>query len=186
MGRVIANFYMSLDGVVEAPERWQFPYFNEQMQAAMASSTGASAFLMGRKLYELWSAYWPTVERVEPGLARDSASIFAEFINRVPKYVVSHTLEEADWPGTTVLRGGLEDVRELRERVDGDIAMAGSATLVRALLAEGLVDELRLLLHPLVVGQGDRLFEDGAPHTLRLIDHEAFDTGVLSLAFAPA
>ena len=185
MGRVIANFYASLDGVVEAPERWQFPYFDAQMQAAMERSTGASAFLMGRRLYELWSGYWPGAERAETGLARDSASVFARFINRVPKYVVSSSLNDPGWAGTTVLRGA-DEVRALRQRVDGEIAMAGSATLVRSLLAEGLVDELRLLVHPVVLGRGGRLFGEGDRHDLRLVSHEAFDSGVMSLAFVPA
>lgn len=179
MGRIESNFFISLDGVVESPEKWHFPYFNDEMGAAIGRGTETyKGFLMGRVLYEEWSSYWPNQGDDVP---------FASFINNVPKYVVSNTLDEATWNNTTVVSGDVAaQLREIKERTDGDIGMSGSATLVRWLLANGLLDALGLMVHPIVVGHGQRLFEDTPTHELRLEHHEAFETGVLYLTYAPA
>lgn len=178
MGKIISNFFMSLDGVVEAPNEWHFPYFDDEMGATVgAGLETAGAFLMGRKLYEEWSAYWPT--------ATDDADL-AAFFNNIPKYVVSSTLKQADWNNTTVISGDVATgLREAREQTDGDIQMSGSATTMRWLLANGLLDELRLLVHPIVVGHGQRLFEDSQTRPLKLVKSETFKTGVLNLAYTP-
>jgi dihydrofolate reductase len=132
---------------------------------------------MGRVLYEEWAAFWP---------AQGEDNEFAAFFNSHPKYVVSNSLETADWNNTTIVSGDVaQQLRDLRDATDGDLSISGSATLVRSLLAEGLVDELRLLVHPIVVGHGQRLFEDGATHPLELVSSETFSTGVLNLAYAP-
>ncbi|GGS53759.1 pyrimidine reductase [Planobispora rosea] len=178
MGKIVSNFFISLDGVVESPDQWHFPYFNDEMGAVVEEGMqGAGAFLMGRKLYEEWSAYWTTT-----GQDQD----FAAFINDVPKYVVSNTLEKAEWNNTTVVSGDVAArLREVKQQIDGDIQMSGSATTVRWLLANGLLDELRLLVHPIAVGHGRRLFEDTPTHPLKLVKSETFQTGVLNLAYVP-
>jgi dihydrofolate reductase len=188
MGRIVSNFFISLDGVIEAPDQWHFPYFNDEMGAAVTDGVGStSAFLMGRVLYEQWADYWPAQLRTEPEPAQETALDFAEFINRIPKYVVSSTLQEATWNNTTIISGDVAaGIQELKDRVDGNITMSGSATLVRWLFANGLLDELDLLVHPIVVGHGERLFEDTPTHRLTLIRHQVFSTGVLNLAYAPA
>jgi dihydrofolate reductase len=178
MGKIVSNFFISLDGVVEAPDQWHFPYFNEEMEAAIGKGVETvEAFLMGRVLYEEWASYWPESDD-EP---------FASFFNNTPKYVVSHTLKDPTWNNTTVVGGDVATrIRELKDGIKGDITMSGSATLVRWLLANGLLDQLNLMIHPIAVGKGQRLFEDTPTHPLRLVSQEAFSTGVLNLAYAPA
>jgi dihydrofolate reductase len=177
MGRIVSNFFMSLDGVVERPDQWHFPYFNDEMGAAIGKGMETNAaFLMGRVLYEEWAAFWPSSE-----------DEIAEFFNGHPKYVVSNSLESASWNNTTIVSGDVpQRLRELKEGTDGELVISGSPTLVRSLLADGLVDELRVLIHPIVVGHGARLFEDTTAHGLELVDHEVFTTGVLNLAYKPA
>ncbi|WP_031161900.1 dihydrofolate reductase family protein [Streptosporangium roseum] len=178
MAKIVSNFFISLDGVTESPDQWHFPYFNDEMGAAIeAGVQNAAAFLMGRKLYDEWSAYWPTADMDED---------FAKFINNAQKYVVSNTLEKADWNNTTVVSGDIAArLREIKEQTDGDIQMSGSATTVRWLLANGLLDELNLLIHPIAVGHGRRLFEDTPTHPLKLVKSETFQTGVLNLTYVP-
>jgi dihydrofolate reductase len=190
MGKIVSNFFISLDGVVESPDKWHFPYFNDEMGAAIDRGTETlEAFLMGRVLYEEWSSYWPGHDSGPgvPGEPIESADDFASFINNVTKYVVSNSLDEATWKNTTVVSGDVAArLREIKARTDGDIGMSGSATLVRWLLANGLVDELNLLVHPIAVGHGQRLFEDTPTYPLRLVKHETFETGVLNLSYTPA
>jgi dihydrofolate reductase len=179
MGKIVSNFFISLDGVVESPENWHFPYFNDEMGATIGKGTETTeAFLMGRVLYEQWADYWPSQGDDVP---------FSSFINNVPKYVVSNTLDKATWNNTTLVSGDVaSQLREIKERTERDISMSGSATLVRWLLANGLLDELALLVHPIAVGHGQRLFEDTPTHPLKLVHEETFETGVLHLRYAPA
>ncbi|MBB5784616.1 dihydrofolate reductase family protein [Nonomuraea jabiensis] len=179
MAKIISSFFISLDGVVESPDQWHFPYWNDEMGAVVeAGMRSAGAMLMGRRLYDEWSAYWTSAE---------SDKEVAATLNAVPKYVVSSTLEKADWENTTVVNGDVAArLRELKERIDGDIQMSGSATTVRWLLAEGLLDQLNLLVHPIAVGRGQRLFEDTPTHALKLVRSETFETGVLNLTYVPA
>jgi dihydrofolate reductase len=178
MGKIVSNFFISLDGVVESPDKWHFPYFNDEMGAAIGRGMETTAaFLMGRVLYEEWASYWPTSDD----------DTFAPFINSVPKYVVSNTLTEATWNNTTVVSGDVAArLREIKDGAEGNLTMSGSPTLVRWLLANGLLDELHLLVHPIVVGHGHRLFEDTPTHPLRLVGNETFKTGVVYLTYAPA
>ena len=179
MGRIVSNFFMSLDGVVEAPDQWHMPYFNDEMGAAIGRGMETNAaFLMGRVLYEEWAAFWPQQSDDDP---------LAAFFNNQPKYVVSNSLETATWNNTTIVAGDVpRQLRELKHRADGDLVISGSAVLVRSLLADGLLDELRVLVHPIVVGHGARLFEDTTPRALELVANERFSTGVLNLTYAPA
>ena len=130
---------------------------------------------MGRVLYEEWAGYWP-----------NSDDEFAEFINNHPKYVVSNSLTSAAWNNTTIVSGDVpQRLQEIKDRTDGDLVISGSAKLVRSLLACGLLDELRLLVHPIVVGRGARLLEDGTAYPLELAAQETFSTGVLNLTYVP-
>ena len=128
---------------------------------------------MGRTLYDEWAAYWPESTN-EP---------IATYFNTVPKYAVSSSLENPTWTNTTVRPGDADAIRRLKESMDGDIAMSGSATTVRWLLAEGLLDELRLLVQPIAVGRGQRLFEDTPTHELELTDRATLSSGVLNLTY---
>ncbi|GAA2886358.1 dihydrofolate reductase family protein [Nonomuraea rubra] len=178
MAKIVSSFFISVDGVVESPDQWHFPYWCDEMgtmvQAGMESAAG---FLMGRKLYDEWSAYWT---------ATDADPEIAARYNEAPKYVVTSSLERADWANTTIVSGDVAArLREIKERVEGDIQVAGSATTVRWLLANGLLDELNLLVHPIVVGRGQRLFEDTPTHPLKLVRNETWKTGVLYLTYVP-
>ena len=179
MGRIVSNFFMALDGVVEAPHEWHFPYFDDEMGRVVGEGMETtSAFLMGRRLYDEWSQYWPAQGEDVP---------FSSFINNLPKYVLTHRpIEGSVWNNTTVVGDDPEAVRALKQRHYGDIGMSGCATTVRWLLAHGLLDELALLLHPIAVGKGQRLFEDTATVPLDLISSETLPTGVLHLRYAPA
>jgi dihydrofolate reductase len=179
MAKIISSFFISVDGVVESPDQWHFPYWNDEMGAvAQEGMQSAAAMLMGRKLYDEWSAYWTTTD-ADPEVAAS--------INNARKFVVSSTLEKADWDNTTVVSGDVAArLREIKEEiVGGDIQMSGSATTVRWLLANGLLDELNLLVHPIAVGHGQRLFEDTPTHPLKLVKSETFQTGVLNLTYVP-
>jgi dihydrofolate reductase len=178
MGKIVSNFFMSLDGVVESPDQWHLRYFDDEMGAAIGRSMQTTrAFLMGRRLYGEWSSYWPS-RTDDP---------FAQLINNVPKYVVSNSLEEATWQNTTIVSGDVpQQLRAVKDSTDGDIAISGSATLVRSLLAEGLLDELHLLIHPIVVGHGARLFEGNSTHALELVAHQVFGSGVIDVTYRPA
>jgi dihydrofolate reductase len=182
MRKVVASEFVSLDGVVESPDKWHFPYFNDQMGDAIGVAMDASdAMLMGRVLYEEWAAYWPNQDPDEnPVAAR---------MNGVRKYVVSTTLEEPlEWQNSTLIGDNVaEEISRLKEQPGKDISISGSPTLVRSLLEEDLLDELRLMLHPIVVGSGKRLFEDGGDQkALQLVDSKTFSTGVLYLTYQPA
>jgi dihydrofolate reductase len=180
MRKIKSNFFISLDGVVESPDKWHFPYFNDEMGAAVGGGFAtADAILMGRVLYEEWAAYWPE-HADEP---------FGDVVNEIKKYVVSNSLETAEWQNTEIIGGDVaQKLRDIKAEDGGDIAMSGSPTTVRWLLREGLVDELNLLVHPLVVGQGfARLFPPDEPALpLKVLSAETFTTGVLNLSYGPS
>ncbi len=179
MGRIVSNFFISLDNVVERPDQWHFPYFDDAMgEIVGAGMATTDAMLMGRKLYDEWSSFWPEQGPEVP---------FSEHINGIRKYVVSTTLQDASWNNTTLISADVaEQLRKVKETTDGDITMSGSATTVRWLLANGLLDELALLLHPIAVGSGQRLFEDTPTQPLTLLHSQTLDSGVLHLRYAPA
>jgi dihydrofolate reductase len=181
MRKLVSSFFISLDGVVEAPDKWHFPYFNDEMGAAVGEAIAASdSLLMGRRNYEEWAAFWPQQD--------PESDPFVSIMNETPKVVVSTTLEKVEWQNSTLLQGDLaQGINALKAKPGKSIGMSGSATLVRSLLEQGLLDELRLLVHPLVVGKGAKLFPDGSPNVpLELIDSRTFATGVLDLTYRPA
>jgi dihydrofolate reductase len=177
----MANFFIALDGVVESPDQWHFPYFDEDMGNAVGAGFATTdAILMGRVLYDEWSAYWPE-HADEP---------FGDVINPIKKYVLSDSLASADWENAELIRGAEAAARlaELKAGDGGDITMSGSATTVRWLLRERLLDELNLLVHPIAVGEGKaRLFPPDEPAVpLALLSAETFKSGVLNLKYRPA
>ena len=179
MRKLKSYFFMSLDGVVESPDKWHFPYFDDEMGNAVgAGFANADALLMGRVLYEEWAAYWPE-HADEP---------FGDVMNSIKKYVVSNSLQAAEWQNSELVSGdAAQKLTDIKALDGGDITMSGSATTVRWLLREGLLDELHLLVHPIVVGEGmARLFTPDVPKApLQLLSSETFGTGVLYVVYGP-
>jgi dihydrofolate reductase len=161
MRKIVSGLFISLDGVIEAPHEWHFPYFNDEMGAAVdAQMKKSDTMLLGRVTYEEFAGYWPNQNESEVDIAG--------YMNNTPKLVVSNTLKPDDvtWQNTTLI--------------------TGSATLVRSLLRDGLLDELQLLLHPVVVGHGKHLFiDDGMKAPLKLVNERTHDNGVLHLTYQP-
>ena len=178
MGAIAVHEFITLNGVIDTPS-WTFDYpFDPKMGEAIAGIMG-QAILLGRNTYEMFAPTWSTrTAEDDPG---------APFMNDTPKYVVSSTLESADWKNSSVLGPySASAIRELKDRVDGKIYVSGSGTLVRAMLTDGLVDELHLFVYPVVLGSGQRLFGDGATIKLALAGTETYDNGVLHLTYTPA
>lgn len=181
MRNIAAGLFVSLDGVVESPETWTGPYLNDQVGQAVGALMAANdAMLLGRTTYEGFAAAFG-----------GQSGGMADQMNNMPKFVVSSTLTSADWQNSTLISGTEDDVaehiRELKQRPGRDIGMSGSSTLVGWLLRRGLLDRLDLLVFPVVVGSGKRLFSepDGqVPFTLT--GSESFGTGVVHLSYAPA
>src|SRR4051795_10815228 len=180
MGEIHVHEFMSADGVIDAPT-WTFDYgFDSKMGEAIGAATArSSAILLGRNTYELFEPAWSTrTVEDDPG---------APFFNETRKYVVSGTLTEATWSNSQVL--GPYDptaIRRVKDEVDGNIYVSGSGTLVRAMLADGLVDELHLFVYPLTRGTGPRPFAQGEPgRKLALARSATYDNGVVYLAYRP-
>jgi dihydrofolate reductase len=186
MGRIVVTEFVSLDGVIEAPGGgedykhggWTFAIDRgpEGDKFKLDELVEAEAQLLGRHTYEGFAAAWPSMN--------DEAG-FAEKMNGMPKYVVSSTLEEAEWNNTTVLSGDFaEDVAKLKQEVDGVILVAGSAQLVQGLIEHDLVDELRLMVFPVVLGSGKRLFgESEKKVALKLVDSKTVGDGIAILTY---
>jgi dihydrofolate reductase len=181
MRTLTAGMFVSLDGVVEAPDQWHFPYFNDEMAAAVDAQLGAAdTILLGRETYDSFAGAWP--DREADG-GEDAE--FAKKLGDARKIVVSRHRLEFHWRNSEQLTGDLVDaVTALKNQPGGDIAMSGSASVVRQLLAAGLLDELHLFVHPIAVGRGARLFDDWQTIPLRLLSSRAFTTGVLHLVYA--
>jgi dihydrofolate reductase len=184
MRKITADLFISLDGVVEAPDQWHFPYFNEEMGAAVEATLGvADTVIFGRKTYDSFAGAWPEREA-----AGGEDAPFAKALGDARKIVASNQKLELTWRNSEQLEGDLvETVTALKNEPGGNIALSGSVSVVRQLLAAGVLDELHLLVHPIAVRKGMRLFDEGeTPIPLRLISTEAFKTGVLNLVYAPA
>jgi dihydrofolate reductase len=180
VGGIGVHEFMSLDGVIDAPT-WTFEYgFDPRMGEAIGAVTArAAGILLGRTTYEMFEPAWSTrTVEDDPG---------APFFNDTTKYVVSGTLTEPSWRNSEVIGPyDPEAIRALKARLDGDLYVSGSGTLVRAMLADGLVDELHLFVYPLTRGAGPRLFpEDAPPAKLSLMASETYDNGVVHLAYRP-
>ncbi len=182
MRRLIAGLFISLDGVTESPGKWQFEHFDEDMMAAMSAYIAeVDTVLLGRVTYQEWVSDWP-----------DSADeFFAPHINNAPKYIVSTTLDSVEWgkwDNATLISGDLaEAIADLKRRPGNNIAVEGSPSLVESLLQDDLLDELTLMVHPVVAGAGKRLFRDGrALKRMRLVDSKTTVTGVSILTYQPS
>ena len=181
MRKLVAGLFVSLDGVVEIAEQAILPYFNDEVvELIQSDQDAADTILLGRRTYQEFAAYWP-----EKSGADDP---FANYINRTPKVVVSRTLKTVDWQNTTLIGDYFVDgLARLKRRPGKEISVAGSATLVRSLLRHGLIDELRLLMFPIVLGSGKRLFDPWTGELpMTLVGARSLTNGVLSLLYAPA
>jgi len=181
MRDIVAVEFVSVDGVVEAPEKWTTPYFDDDVGQAMQAGMDASdAMLLGRRTYEDFEAYWPDKT------AEDDP--YADYINATQKFVVSRTLTSVQWRNSTLITGDVvEELTRLKQQPGKTITIVGSPTLMRSVLRDGLLDRLDVLVFPIAVGSGKRLFEEGIGELpLDLVDSRTFKTGVVSLAYAPA
>jgi dihydrofolate reductase len=191
MKKITAGLFIAADGVVGEPQDWHFPWFNDEMGAAVTAQLGAAdTLLLGRVTYDSFAGAWPDRE-----LAGEEDAEMAKAIGDVRKIVVSGQDLDFTWRNSELLKGDLiEGVRALKEEGDGVIGMSGSVSVVRQLLAAGLIDELHLLVHPIAVGKGLRLFANAddsadaaaAPIPLKLIKCDVFSTGVLNVVYGPA
>jgi len=194
MGKLIVSEFLTLDGVMQAPGSpdedrsggfdhggWQRNYFDDTLGKAVMDLLGKTGgFLLGRKTYEIFAAHWPKQPAEDP---------LAGTFNDLPKYVASTTLKEPlPWQNSTLIKGDVADgVARLKKEAGKDIQVIGSGTLVDTLAGHDLVDEYRLMIHPIVMGKGKRLFRgEGSPKKLRLVDSKTTSTGVLILTYAPA
>ncbi|WP_046471109.1 dihydrofolate reductase family protein [Allosalinactinospora lopnorensis] len=182
MRKVVSGLFISLDGVVESPDQWQFE-FDEEMGAAVTEALETTdTVLLGRVTYTEWAGYWPNVTSGE-----DAG--FANWINDSPKYVASTTLDNADdWANSTLIKGDLAAAVERLKAGEGKgISVAGSPGLVRSLLAQDLLDELVLLIHPVIAGEGrKKLFADDAPlKRLELVNARPTSSGVVIATYRP-
>ena len=180
MRKVIVSEFLTLDGVMEASEQWQPPYVSEDVAEEIRADIHASeALLLGRVTYEIFAAYWPSQTNNELGIA--------DKLNSEPKFVASSTLDKAEWNNSTLIKGNVvEEIRKLKQQPGGDIRIIGSATLVQSLMKEDLIDEFRLMVHPLILGRGKRLFNDGIETTgLKCVEAKAFSSGVVLLRYQP-
>jgi len=185
MGKLIVSEFLSLDGVMEAPgpshdfkhAGWTMPFRNERGQDFKREELfAAGALLLGRKTYDAFAAAWPNIKD-EQG--------FADRMNRLPKYVASSTLKETSWNNSLILSGDLaERVRTIKAQTSGDVLLYGSGKLAGSLLQLGLIDELRFLDYPVVLGEGQRFFEQAPQVTLKAIERRDMDRGVALMRYA--
>lgn len=176
MRRIVVTEFMSLDGVMEEPA-WTFPYWNDEIANFKGEESSASdALLLGRVTYQGFATAWPESEDEE-----------ADYFNSVRKYVVSKTLKEPlEWNNSKLIKdNSIEEITNLKQQDGKDITVHGSATLVQTLMQHDLVDVYRLLVYPLVVGEGKRLFKEGIPATLKLLGSQSFSSGVMALVYEP-
>lgn len=183
MKKIIVLERLTLDGIfdVASMNKWDFPYHSEVRAAVIAAGIHSSdAYLLGRTTFEMLAPHWSALTNNEMGVA--------DKLNSMAKYVVSSTLEKAEWNNSTIIRNNvLEEIGKLKQQPGESILVHGSAKLVQSLLAAKLVDELQLLIHPFVWGSGSRLFKDGAqPAKLELVESKPLELGVVLLRYRPA
>jgi dihydrofolate reductase len=180
MRKLIVNEMLTLDGVMEAPEKWSGPYQNDEIAHDNTAGMDASdAMLLGRVTYEGFAAFWPHQTEDKTGIT--------DYLNKTPKFVVSSSLKKADWVNTTILSGdAVKEITKLKQQPGKSITVTGSAKLVQSLVQAGLIDEYSLLVFPIVLGKGKRLFQDGIDSSLKLVKSKALSSGVVSLTYQPA
>jgi dihydrofolate reductase len=177
MSKLVVAEFLTLDGVMEAPEKWQFQFWHDDMgKAVLGAMLEADALLLGRVTYQIFAEAWPS-----------ETDEMADRINGMAKYVASTTLKEVKWNNSHLLEGDVASaVRALKEQPGRDMLVVGSGELVNTLMQHDLVDEYQLMIHPIVLGSGKRLFrEEGDTKVLKLAATKMFDTGVLLLTYQP-
>ena len=177
MKKISAGLLMSLDGVIEAPDQWQMPYYSDEVgEIIIAQLAKSSALLLGRKTYQEFAGFWANTDERDP---------MANALNGIPKLVASTTLASVDWSNSSLLTGNvMEEIARIKQLPGNDIAMSGSSTLIKSLLLAGLLDELQLLVQPIIVGHGRHLFENGGDHQpLTLVDSKTLPKGVIHLTY---
>jgi dihydrofolate reductase len=189
MRKVVASIFVTVDGVVEDPGGaegfdlggWSFKYggrSDDDLQHAGDLLRRSDALLLGRKTYEGFAQAWPSMT---------GGGWYADRMNSLPKYVASSTLDKAEWNNSTIVKGDVsKEVAKLKQQPGEDILIFGSADLVNRLLQHKLIDELRLLVHPVVLGRGKRLFAEGSPVGLEAVEAKVFGSGIVLLVFKPA
>jgi dihydrofolate reductase len=179
MRKLVAGLFITVDGVTSNPEQWQFPYMDQELGQHLGTQFGGSdTLLLGRRTYEEWAAFWPHQSSEIP---------FATYMNQTPKVVVSTTLKELAWGNSRLINSAIPHrITQLKEGPGKAIVVNGSLTLVRSLLAHRLLDELSLLIHPVVVGNGVRLLDGSLQTALTLTDTTIFKNGVISVTYAAA
>jgi dihydrofolate reductase len=176
MGKLYSYTYMSLDGVVGSPEKWTSPFFSDEMGRDLAAGLeSAVAMVLGRITYTEFADFWPRQGDDVP---------FAALNNAIRKIVVSKTIQDPGWHNTTVIQD--DQIRDLKADAKGDLHITGSGTLVRNWIEQGIIDEVVLMMCPIVLGRGKRLFENGSATELTLVQVEEFPRGVLALTYTPA
>jgi len=183
MRKVVSVLFTTVDGVVESPEQWQFGWDDEMAALLAGSLERCDTVLLGRATYQMWAGYWPNYT------GGDDAA-FADWINNAPKHVVSSTLDNVDeWQNSTLIKGDPADaIKQLKEGEGKDISVSGSPGLVASLVAQDLLDELTLLINPVVAGGGrKKLFaSDAALKKLALVSAEPTSTGAIIATYRPA
>ena len=175
MRKIVVTEFLSLDGVMEEP-KWTFKYWNDEIAKFKGEESSATdALLLGRVTYQGFAAAWP-----------ESKDEGAAYFNSVRKYVVSTTLDTVEWNNSRLIKDNVvAEITKLKQQDGKDITVHGSATLVQALMQHDLVDRYRLLIYPVVVGKGKRLFNEGTTATLKLLESQAFRSGVVALVYEP-
>ncbi len=189
MRKINASLFITLDGVVEAPggeetipaeqRGWSIPFTSDEVGEIIGAGMATSdAMLLGRKTYEGFAAFWPSVPEDDP---------FGGFMNNQTKYVVSTTLDKAEWKNSHLINGDVvAEIRKLKQQPGKDISIVGSGTLTRSLIEADLVDELQLMLCPVVLGVGKRLFEDAHyTRSMKVLEAKSFDSGMIYLRLQP-
>jgi dihydrofolate reductase len=175
MRKVLVAMFLSLDGVMEEPS-WTAPFWNDEISEFKEEENRSSdALLLGRVTYEAFAGVWPTMPEAEG----------AEWMNSVPKFVASRTLQETTWNASLMQGNVAEEVARLKQQPGKNLLVYGSAQLVETLMQHDLVDEYRLLVYPVVLGSGKRLFKEGSQAKLQLVSSQMFSTGVVGLTYHP-
>jgi dihydrofolate reductase len=174
LSKIIYGADITLDGVVESPEKWRFGYMSPSLQEYDVRKVHSlHAMLLGRKTYEGFAAFWPKQIHNEYGIA--------DKLNSAPKYVVSSTLHKTDWNNSTIIRGAdLEgEIQKLKKQSEGDVGITGSISLAQELMRQNMIDEYDLLIFPIVFGRGRRIFNEGTNISMELIEAKSFERGVV-------
>ena len=182
MRKLIVSEWVTLDGVFDGDTmgQWEMPYnSDDKVEFVKDGILASDALLIGRVTYEMLAAYWPTQQNNEMG--------WADWVNSIPKYVISSTLKKAEWNNSTIIKKNVvEEIIKLKQQPGQNLLITGSAALVQSLMETDLVDEYQFLVHPIIMGSGKRFFKDGMNTSLKLVKTKTFRSGVILLSYKPA